>query len=370
MATILVMTGQRRRPTTVAGAVAVVCAAALLAGCGATGAKPIGSTARGPSHGTASVACAGSLLKLYDDTLGPTFEKATGDSFGGPLCAGSLALASEILSHEISPGVFLSLGPKPIEELFPAKRATFALAVATDPLVIGYSQKSRYYGQLNAIRSGRAPLSDLFRLFATPGFRLGRTDPTQDPQGATFMLMCELAQRVLHLPAGETAHALGVTPGSPYGSASQMLDESALPTDIAEGVVDAGSEYLPEAKQFGLDYITLPPSLDFAAPSEAALYSSVSLVVAGKLQAGAISTLDVGLVDPGRGALQSPADRRADSAFVAFMLSGGRSLLRRAGYLLVSPVLYLAPGVTGPAEALPSSVRSLYHALGGSVAAP
>lgn len=160
----------------------LVSAAALLTACSSTPASGGTGPAAG-AHGTASVACAGSLVKLYEDTLGPAFEKATGDSFGGPPCAGSLALASEILSGEISPGVFLSIGAKPIAKLFPAGRARFALAIASDPLVIGYSPKSRYYDQLNAIRNGTKPLADLFALFASAGFRLGRTDPTQDPQG-------------------------------------------------------------------------------------------------------------------------------------------------------------------------------------------
>jgi len=347
---------------------ALACVAALLAGCSSAASTETTSSAGSPAvHGTAQVACAGSLLKLYEDTLGPAFKAATGDSFGGPPCAGSLALASEILAGEISPGVFLSIGAKAIKELFPARRASFALAVAADPLVVAYSPKSRYFSQLNAIRAGRKPLADLFKLFDTPGFRLGRTDPTQDPQGIFFILMCELAQRVLHLPAGEVLAALGLTKSSPSGSTAQMLSEDALPADIAEGVVDAGSDYLPEAKQFGLDYITLPPSLDFASPSESALYSTVSLDLAGKVQAGEVITLDVGLVEPNGSPTLSTSDRTADDAFVAYVLSGGRSILRRAGYRLIPPVLHLAAGTSGPAAALPAAVLSRYDALGGTV---
>jgi molybdate/tungstate transport system substrate-binding protein len=320
------------------------------------------------THGSASVACAGSLLKLYESALGPAFKRATGDAFGGPPCAGSLALASEILSNEISCGVFLSIGSKAIKELFPAHRAKFAMAVAADPLVIGYSRKSRYFAQLNAIRTGKEPLSDLFKLFTSPGFRLGRTDPTQDPQGIFFILMTDLAQRVLDLPPGEAARALGITPSIPYGTSSQMLAEDALPTDVAEGVVDAGSEYLPEAKQYGLDYVTLPPKLDFASPVESSLYSTVGLDVGGAEQQGEVISLTMGLVEPKRGTSVSAADQRADDAFAAFLLSStGRSILARVGYSLEAPVLHLAPGVTRAGAALPSDVLSAYRALGGSI---
>jgi molybdate/tungstate transport system substrate-binding protein len=336
---------------------------ATLAACGSSTPSSSGST-----HGTASVACAGSLLKLYENTLGPAFEKATGDSFGGPPCAGSLALASEILAGEISPGVFLSIGAKAIKALFPKGRAKFALSIAADPLVIGYSSKSRYFAELNAIRTGSKPLSDLFSLFATPGFRLGRTDPTQDPQGIFFILMTELAQKTLGLPPREAARDLGITAKSPYGSKSQMLDEDVLPTDIAEGIVDAGSEYLPEAKQYGLDYITLPPALDFATPADSSLYGSVSLDVAGTSQPGEVITLDVALVSPQSGTTTSAADEGADQAFVSYLLSpAARAVLQRVGYHLVPPVIHLAPGVASPARALPAAVLARYDDLGGSV---
>lgn len=350
---------------------ALVCFVALGAAPTAVGASTNSRdfTGRSNGHGSASVACAGSLLKLYEDTLGPAFKRSTGDAFGGPPCAGSLALASEILSNEINPGVFLSIGAKAIKELFPTHRAKFAMAVAADPLVIGYSSKSRYFSELNAIRTGRKPLSDLFTLFTRPGFRLGRTDPTQDPQGIFFILMSKLAQSALHLPAGEAARALGVTASAPYGSKSQILAEDALPTDIAEGVVDAGSEYLPEAEQYGLDYIKLPPTLDFASTSESSLYSTVELDVRGAEQQGEVISLTVGLVTPKRGAPIPAADQSADDAFAAFLLSAtGRSILARVGYSLEAPVLHLAPGVKTAAAALPTSVLSLYRALGGSVA--
>jgi len=312
------------------------------------------------------VAYAGSLVKLYNDTLGPAFEKATGDHFGGPPGAGSLALAQEILSGEISPGVFLSVGAKAIKELWPA-HATFALALATDPLVVAYSPKSRYFAQLNAIRSGAEPLSSLFTLMATSGFRLGRTDPTQDPQGEFFLLMMQLAQRELHLPTGLTAKILGITKSSPFGSSSQQLNEDALPVDIQTGVVDAGSDYLPEALQYGLDYITLPAGLDFADPADLATYATASITVAGESVAGELINLDVTLVATPKGKSVSAADSAANQAFVAYLLSsGGRQVLAKAGYTLEPPVLKLSTGVT-KSQALPGSALSAFDGLHGSI---
>jgi molybdate/tungstate transport system substrate-binding protein len=328
------------------------------------------TSSSGTSHGTASVACAGSLDKLYNVTIAPAFKTATGDTAAGPPCNGSTTLSQEIISKEISPGAFMAVGAKAIKNLFPVHRAKFALAIATDPLVVAYSSKSRYFTELNAIRSGKQPLSSLFTLFATSGFRLGRTDPSQDPQGVFFILMTKLAQTQLHLPAGQAASDLGISSTHPYGSPSQLLSEDALPVDISTGTVGAGSEYLPEAKQYGLDYITLPASLNFSDPADLATYASVSLDIYGVgIQAGELINLDLALVESTSGTTPiSATDETADQAFLAYLLSSaGRSVLGNAGYTLVPPKLTLAPGVTSAAAALPASVLSAYNSLGGSI---
>ncbi|MGP8149709.1 MAG: hypothetical protein ACLPXU_03320, partial [Acidimicrobiales bacterium] len=68
------------------------------------GTSAASTTAKSTTHGTASVAYAGSLELWAATDLGPKFEAATGDSFQGR-AAGSGTLASEIISKEISPGV-------------------------------------------------------------------------------------------------------------------------------------------------------------------------------------------------------------------------------------------------------------------------
>ncbi len=339
--------------------VALSAVALAAAGCGSS----TSTTKPAAAGGTASVAYAGSLNKLYNETLGPDFKKATGYDFGGPPSAGSTALAQEILAGDITPGVFMAVGAKPIELLFPA-HAKFALALATDPLVVAFTSKSRYYSQLEAIAKGSSPLTDLFSLMATSGFRLGRTDPTQDPQGEFFICMMKLAQTELKLPAGEANTILGITSGAPYGSAQQMLSEDALPTDIATGTVDAGSEYLSEALQNHLNYISLPADLDFATPADASIYSTVSIEVSGAAFQGKLITLDVALVTPKAKAI-STADETADDAFVNWLLSSeGRSVLAANGYTLGAPIFEPAAGVTA-AEALPSSVLASFDALHG-----
>ena len=336
--------------------------ASLAAACGT-------SSAGSGSHGTANIAYAGSLQGLVQSSLQPAFSAATGDALVGK-GAGSTALAHDIMDGELSPGVFVSVGSAPIASLWPS-RSHFALRIATDPLVVAYSPKSRDARQLDRIRSGALPLKDLFRLMETPGFRLGRTDPNVDPQGGFFMLMIRRAAQQLHLASGTAARILGTTPGNSVGTATQIYDEVALPTAIASGSVDAGSDFLTEARQYHLDYITLPPSLDFADPGDLRSYSSVHLSLAnGQSFPGGLITLDATLVAPPAGLQTARTNTAADSAFLAFLLSPrGQSLLKRAGYRLVAPELHLAPGYKSAPGVLPRDVLTAFRRLGGVVSA-
>ena len=111
--------------------------------------------------------------------------------------------------------------------------------------------------------------------------------------------MVKLATAELHLPASTPTKVLGITATNPTGNKSQILSEDALPTDIATGIVDAGSEYLSQALQYHLDYIALPADLSFAIPADASKYASVSIPVAGVTTPGELITLNATTVTPG-----------------------------------------------------------------------
>ena len=76
-------------------------------------------------------------------------------------------------------------------------------------MVVAYNPKSKYASQFKAIADGTEPLSKLFTLMQTPGFKLGRTDPNIDPQGRDFIEMLELAQSYYHLPSDTVTKILG-----------------------------------------------------------------------------------------------------------------------------------------------------------------
>ncbi len=248
-------------------AAAAVVALAISGTAAATPATPAhssGATATGlarATQGTASVAYAGSLELWAQKDLGPKFTAQTGYGFQGR-AAGSGTLASEILSNEIDPGVFMSVGKKNIKRLWPKGRSKFVIQLATDPLVVAYNPNGRFAKEFNAIADHKAPFSSLFSLMSSPGIRIGRTDPNADPQGVYFILMMKLAQPTLHLsfdPADDRARRHKATP---FGLPAQMVDEDSLITDLQAGEFDATSAYLTQAIQYHLHYITLPLELE------------------------------------------------------------------------------------------------------------
>ena len=346
---------------------AVVVTALIAAACGSSSASHGTSLLSQP---TANVGYAGSLTGIVETALQPAFENATGDAFVGK-GEGSSALAQAILDKELSPGAFVAVGKSAIKLLWPS-RSHFLITLATDPLVVAYSPNSPDAAQLNKIRSGAKPLKDLFALMETNGFRLGRTNPNLDPQGAYFELMVKLATKQFNLPANTPAKILGTTgksASSDVGSSSQILDEDALPTDISTATVDAGSEYLTEAKQYKLDYIALPARLDFADPADVSIYSTVSLnLLQNTTFPGDLITLNETYVLPASGTTRSTPDSGADAAWLAFLLSStGQALLTKVGYTLEPPQLSLAPGFTSAKAVLPAPVLAGYNALGGVV---
>lgn len=285
-----------------------------------------------------SVAYAGSLALVNDQMLGPAFTAATHVAYQGR-GGGSLGLARELHAGEFTAGVFESIGTEPLSILQP-RLTDWAVAVAGTPLVLAYSPHSRYAPELRKIAAGKLPLRDLFLLMARPGFRLARTNPQTDPQGQAFAEMIHLAVRVLHLPADAPAKILGR-----LENPQQIFAEESELFEIQAGAVDAGSAFLPAARERHLPYIVLGPRLDFADPEESALYASVSLALPGKK-----------IVHGAPLAVYATALRGTDAAegarFVAFLLSAkGQAVLARAGYPAV------APAVWGRRSSLPAAVK-------------
>ena len=305
----------------------------------AAGIGPFQAIGAGASRRTelANVACAGSLQLVMDKFVGPAFTTSTGYHYQ-VTATGSLGLAQEIVAGELTPNVFIPIGTAPMALLEP-RFTTWALQFAATPIVVAYYPKGPHAAELRKIATGRLPIRDLFTLMATHGFRLGRTDPAVDPQGRAFEMMIKLAEKHLGVPAAVGRADLGGA-----SSRSQIFSETGLEPTLQAGELDAASAFLPQAVQLGLPYITLPPSINFGDPADAAAYRKVSITVAGKPVRGSVLDLEASVL--------KGADPVAARAFVAFLLSSkGQHLLTKEGYLRLEPTLL------GKVSAVPASIR-------------
>ena len=336
----------------VAALIVVTCIGLAAAGCSSSSSSPSStstsssSTPRSATHsGTVNVAYASSIQYLNEKIVGPAFTKGEGYTYSGRGGA-SGELESEIASGEISPNVFESVGGDNITPLEP-KFTTWYIQYASTQIVVAYNPNSKYASDFKAYANGSKPLSGLFTLMQTPGFKLGRTDPNIDPQGRAFIYMLELAQAHYNLPADTVSKILGT---SDFGTAnsSQVFAESSLDATLQSGQLDASSAYLNQAIQLHLSYITLPAVINLGTPADKELYkkASVTITSKGKKETKHGSPLAIDITTIG-----SPS--AAGTAFVAYTLSPtGRAQYTQGGYTLITPKIF------GDASAVPAAVKS------------
>jgi len=291
----------------------------------------------------ANVASAGSLQLLMDKYMGPPFIAQTGDEYQNQ-SAGSGGLAHEIVAGEITPNVFAPIGSAAMTVVEPVF-TTWAVQFAASPLVVAYYPQGQDAPELKKISEGKLPITDLFTLMATPGFKLGRTDPALDPQGQGFVEMIGLAQQYLGISAATASAVLG----GPNDS-SQIFSETALEPTLQAGELDAASAYLPQAVQLGLPYITLPDDINFGDPSDASIYEGASMTLStGAVVHGSLLDLEASVLST----TANPATPAA-VAFVEFLLGpAARAILKKEGYTLLPPKLL------GTASAAPQGIRDL-----------
>jgi molybdate/tungstate transport system substrate-binding protein len=338
----MVVTSAKNRGARLGALLVITCAALVAAACGSSS-----STTSAPAKptGTANVAAASSLSFLNEKVIGPTFTKVKGYKYSGTYNA-SGDLESDIASGEISPNVFESVGGDNITPLFP-KQTNWYIQYAGTSMVVAYNPKSKYASEFKAFADGSKPLSGLFTLMETPGFKLGRTDPNTDPQGRDFIYMLELAQSYYNLPSDTVAKILGTTD---YGTAnsSQIYAEASLPATLQAGELDASSSFITEAIELHMDYIPLPPQINLGDMSMAAQYMKASVTITSNgapvTKHGSPQVIDITIIGK-----PTPAG----TAFVQYTLSpAGRALYKKGGFTLF-PL-----AVTGDSSAIPAAIKS------------
>ncbi len=299
---------------------AVVAVAGLMAGCGSSAKKASPATTN-PSatlkaSGPVDVLYAASLQDLMNKTIAPAFQTASGATFSG-FPAGSTELASQIKGKVRAADVFLSAAPDANTTLQGAANGDWVSwysSLARAPLVLGYNPNSHFAADLKS--------KPWYQVIDEPGFRVGRTDPANDPKGKLTVQAIQQAE--------STQHASGLA--AVLSSSSNVFPEESLVGELQSGQLDAGFFYANEAKAAGIPTVSL-------APVNLSAHYTVTVVNRAPHQQAAV-------------------------AFVSYLYSpAGQTILRNAGLTLASP-----PVVTGPTSAVPAALQPALG-IGGSAPA-
>jgi molybdate/tungstate transport system substrate-binding protein len=164
-------------------------------------------------------------------TVAPAFHRATGYTLVD-ISHGSSALAQDIKSGIYVGDVFVSASPavdKTLEGKANGSWVSWYADFADSPEVLGYYPKSTFAHDLRTM-----PWYDVITL---PGFRLGRTNPTQDPGGVLAKEALEETAAKQHLPALKKLAT----------ETSDEYEEDTEEADIQTGQLDASFMYEADA---------------------------------------------------------------------------------------------------------------------------
>ncbi|HVA33463.1 MAG TPA: extracellular solute-binding protein [Candidatus Baltobacteraceae bacterium] len=238
-----------------------------------------------------TVLYAGSLVTPMEGPIRAALRARGLNLQGEP--GGSKKLANFILAGVRSPDAFISADPAIVTAL--GGRVASSVAFARTSLGIAWSRRSPFARVLDRVAAGKLPLIDAL---ATPGLRIGRTDPLLDPKGVDTVEAFEAL-------AGSSAERRLL--GSDENP-DQIFPEEDLLARIETGQIDVGFFYRTEAIARNLPFVPLPPVRDSTATYTLAIMKDAP----------------------------HPANARV---FADFLLGdGGRKLLERAGLQYLKPV--------------------------------
>jgi molybdate/tungstate transport system substrate-binding protein len=181
--------------------------------------------------GDVFVFSAGSLDTLMTKSVGPAFHAATGYTLVDT-SHGSGTLAADIKNKVAVADVFVSASPAVDTTLEGAANGNWIswyASFAASPEVLGYYPKSKFAKDLQTL--------PWYKVITMPGFRLGRTNPTQDPGGVLAAEALNETAAAQNLPALKTLAT----------ETSDEYAENPEEADIQTGQLDAAFMYEADA---------------------------------------------------------------------------------------------------------------------------
>lgn len=221
-------------------------------------------------EGKVFVMYAGSLVRIFEDVIGPAFQKESGYKYLGE-GKGSVQVSNLIKDGFRTPDIFVSAGDVPVVRLMNTTTSPpivdWLLKFGSAEIVIAYSSTSPYFNELEKSRNGETPWYDIL---SQEDFRFGRTDPELDPKGYYGILTTNLANEYYNDPSIKE-RILGED-----RNPKQIFPEETLKTVLETGQLDAIMAYKHEAISRGLPYITLPNEINLGDPTYSDFYKTAN----------------------------------------------------------------------------------------------
>ncbi|HEY7109678.1 MAG TPA: extracellular solute-binding protein [Nitrososphaeraceae archaeon] len=214
---------------------------------------------------------AGSLVKIMEQVVGPSFHNQTGYNFVGE-GKGSVQLANLILDGFRRPDIFISADTLPIKKLMDHNPplSKWLEKFASAELVIAYNPNSRFAPDLQKAARGEIPW---YNVVEKEGFKFSRTDPELDPKGYFTVIAAQLANNYYN-DSSIKQRILG-----PDRNQKQIYPEEILRSLLDSGQVDAIVAYKHEAVARGLPYVTLPAQINLGDPNYSKFYNQSTYVI-------------------------------------------------------------------------------------------
>lgn len=288
-----------------------------------------------------SVMYAASLLKTFEESLGPEFEADTGYPYQGE-ARGSVQIANMMLDGLRRPDVFVSAGTIPVMKLMndTDPLADWLVKFGAAEMVIAYSPNSRFFNDLEKARTGEIPW---YQVLSNPDLKFGRTDPELDPKGYYMIIAAELANKYYN-DSGIKQRLLGED-----RNPTQIFPEETLKTILEQGQLDAVAAYKHEAVARGLPYITLPPEINLADPKFSNFYRTASYTLDnGEGQTVFGEPIYFSFTIP-----NTVKNLEGATSFATFILSpAGADILEDQGLNIIQPV------IEGNISSVPSGIKN------------
>ena len=218
-----------------------------------------------------SVMYAGSLVKIMEQVVAPSFHNQTGYNFIGE-GKGSVQISNMILDGFRRPDVFVSADTLPIEKIINHNPplAQWLVKFASAELVIAYNPNSPFAPELEKAAKGEIPW---YKVLEEKGFKFRRTDPELDPKGYYIVLAAKLAN-IFYNDSTIKDKILGAD-----RNPEQIYPEEVLRSILDTGQIDAIAAYKHEAVSRGLPYITLPPQISLGDANYSKFYNQASYII-------------------------------------------------------------------------------------------